>query len=168
MKHSKLLIIADVTDNPYESTSILEWNSFFLCGPVPRYSGRSSLMWGLGVYLTQYCFCFIYICHCSRSLFIVPGSQTKRLAHPEYHFTGMSMAYMWPRVATWKEYPIIPLTLDSGSINGWDTFLGDSRNPKAGRMKSLWNPTINLFFGGLTFGFLGWISPKYGSFGFGW
>ena len=122
-------------------------------------------MWGLRVYLTQYCFIYIYVYiyiyvlalgHCS--LFRDHKPSAWRI--PNTHFTDMSMAYVWPRVATWKEYPIIPLTLDSGSINGWDTFLGDSRNPKAGRMKSLWNPTINLFFGGVDLPFFGLNPPK--------
>ena len=169
MKHSKLLIIAHVTDNPYESTSIFEWTSFFLvwsCSSIQWSVVTNVGTWGVSYPILFHL--YIYICPCFRSLFIVPGSQTMRLAHPEYHFTDISMAYVWPRVATWKEYPIIPLTLDSGSITGWDTFLGDSRNPKAGRMKSLWNPTINLFLGGLTFRFFGLNLPKYGSFGFGW
>lgn len=85
MKHSKLLIIAHVTDNPYESTSILEWTSFFLVWSC------SSIQWSVvthvGTWGVSYPILFhlyIYICPCFRSLFIVPGSQTKRLAHPEY------------------------------------------------------------------------------------
>ena len=91
---------------------------------------------------------YINICNCFRSLFIVPGSQTMRLAHPH--------PFHWPHVATWKEYPIIPLTLDSGSINGWDTFLGDSRNPKAGTME----PNDQPLFWGVDLPFFGLNLPK--------
>lgn len=34
--------------------------------------------------IVSFIYMYIYICPCFRSMFIVPGSQTKRLAHPEY------------------------------------------------------------------------------------